>query len=317
MVSKAIQGLHHITLCTGTAQADVDFFVKVVGQRFVKRTLFYDGNVPIYHLYFSDELGTPGTVMTTFPVRRAGLKGRKGSGQFTAIAYSIPKGSGDFWRDHLRSNGVKMLPETERFGSKVIRAEHAGIEFEFIEDSADVRDPWKSEYVSDKYAVRGFHNWTVAVRDLEDMGHFLKDAWNFRHVASDGSYSRYEVDQGGAARIVDVHHTPDLRQGTWTLGEGTVHHGAFSVPDYDTQDRLKFEVEGMGFTDFSDRKHRGYFESIYVRTPGGPMFEATKSLGFTVDEPAETLGTDFKISPQFESQKAEILASMTDDRIVI
>src|SRR3546814_7195023 len=78
-----ISSLHHITICTGTAQGDIDFFVKVLGQRFVKRTLFYDGSIPIYHLYFADELGTPGTVMTTFPTRRTGLKGRKGSNQFT------------------------------------------------------------------------------------------------------------------------------------------------------------------------------------------------------------------------------------------
>src|SRR3546814_4474754 len=78
-----MSSLHHITICTGTAQGDIDFFVKVLGQRFVKRTLFYDGSIPIYHLYFADELGTPGTVMTTFPTRRTGLKGRKGSNQFT------------------------------------------------------------------------------------------------------------------------------------------------------------------------------------------------------------------------------------------
>src|SRR3546814_17164657 len=89
----------------------VDFFVKVIGQRFIKRTLFYDGRIPIYHLYFADEMGTPGTVMTTFPLRRTGLVGRKGSGQFTAVAYSIPAGSIDFWREHLGKNNIPITAE--------------------------------------------------------------------------------------------------------------------------------------------------------------------------------------------------------------
>src|SRR3546814_12902258 len=103
-----MSSLHHITICTGTAQGDIDFFVKVLGQRFVKRTLFYDGSIPIYHLYFADELGTPGTVMTTFPTRRTGLKGRKGSNQFTVCTYSIPKGSPE-WSSEERRVGKECV----------------------------------------------------------------------------------------------------------------------------------------------------------------------------------------------------------------
>ena len=117
MADNAIQSLHHITLCTGTAQGDVDFFVKVMGQRFIKRTLFYDGREPIYHLYFSDGEGTPGTVMTTFPTRRTGLKGRRGSGQFSTVAYSIPKGALEFWAEHLGKHGY-VASKSERFGER-------------------------------------------------------------------------------------------------------------------------------------------------------------------------------------------------------
>lgn len=311
MADNAVQRLHHITLSTGTAQADVDFFVKVVGQRFVKRTLFYDGATPIYHLYFSDGEGTPGTIMTTFPVRRAGLKGRRGSGQFTAVAYAIPKGAIEFWKEHLARHG-HAVSVSERFGDRVLRTSHAGIDFEFIEDAKDTRKPWKSEYVPENAAVLGFHNWTTTAREIEDMSGFMSNAWNFKRTAVDGQYHRFEVNGGGGGKRIDIFHDADLRQGTWTLGEGTVHHGAFEVPDYDTQDQLKFDVEGMGYTDFSDRKHRGYFESIYVRTPGGAMFEATKSLGFTVDEAPENLGTELKISPQFEAVREEMMRRLDD-----
>jgi hydroquinone 1,2-dioxygenase/2,6-dichloro-p-hydroquinone 1,2-dioxygenase/glyoxalase family protein len=310
MQETHIRGLHHITLCTSTAQGDIDFFVKVMGQRFIKQTLFYDGKIPIYHLYFTDAAGTPGTVMTTFPMRRTGLVGRKGSGQFTAIAYSVPKGALDFWREHFRKNGIRIEQESERFGEKYLRVVHAGIDFEVVEDPADFRKPWKSEYVPEQYAVRGFHNWTVTVREQEDMDTFMKSAWNFQLSMSDGKFSRYEVNGGGGGKRIDILHEPDLRQGTWTLAEGIVHHGAFDVPDYETQTRVKFDTEGMGFTDFSDRKNRGYFESIYVRTPGGAMFEATKSLGFTVDEDEDKLGSELMISPQFNVSHAELKAFM-------
>jgi hydroquinone 1,2-dioxygenase/2,6-dichloro-p-hydroquinone 1,2-dioxygenase/glyoxalase family protein len=320
-MSQRIQGLHHITLCTGTAQADVDFFVKVMGQRFVKRTLFYDGHEPIYHLYFADEVGTPGTVMTSFPMRWTGIKGRQGTGQFQTIAYSVPKGSIDaFWRQHLEDNQITVTGSDERFGQAYLSFLHpgCGIPFEVVEDSSDTRKPWKSPHVPEAHAVRGFHNWTASVGEMEDMDSFMRNAWSHERLGEDKGFTRYQVDGGGPAKYVDIVHEPDRRQGSWTLGEGIVHHGAFAVPDMDIQAAIKFDVEGMGFTDFSERKNRGYFESVYVRTPGGPMFEATHSLGFTNDETLEDLGKDFKLSPQFESQKGELVARMhAKDPIVV
>ncbi len=312
MRDEQILGLHHITLCTRSAQEDVDFFVKTLGQRFIKRTLFFDGSIPIYHLYFSDEAGTPGTVMTTFPMLRTGLNGRKGSGQFTAIAYSVPAGSLDFWREHLARNKVPVAGESERFGERYIRCVHAGIDFELVEDPADLRPAWKSEHVPHQYAVRGFHNWTAAVRELEDMEDFLKTAWRLRLTGSDGKFRRYEAAGGGPGKRIDIAHEPDMRQGTWTLGQGIVHHGAFDVADYDAQARVKFDIEGMGYTDFSDRKNRGYFESVYVRTPGGVMFEATKSLGFKMDEDEDSLGSELMIAPEIAARysRDEVLALM-------
>jgi hydroquinone 1,2-dioxygenase/2,6-dichloro-p-hydroquinone 1,2-dioxygenase/glyoxalase family protein len=317
-MSQRIQGLHHITICTGPAQGDVDFFVKVMGQRFIKRTLFYDGREPIYHLYFADELGTPGTVMTTFPMRRTGIKGRKGSGQFQVCSYSVPNDSLSFWRDRLQRHDIPVTETRERFGQKYLAFQHpdCGVDFEVVEVPDDSRAPWKSSYVPKEYAVRGFHSWTASVHELGDMESFLNEAWEFKKVGIDGIFHRYEVAGGGPARIIDLRHESDIRQGSWTLGEGTIHHGAFAVPDLETQAALKFDTEGMGFTDFSDRKNRGYFESIYVRTPGGVMFEATHSLGFTWDEDPKTLGTDFKVSPQIAGQKDELLARMNDPIVV-
>jgi catechol 2,3-dioxygenase-like lactoylglutathione lyase family enzyme len=314
-----VGGLHHITLCTGTAQGDVNFFVKVLGMNLVKRTLLYDGKEPVYHLYFSDAQGSPGNLTTCFPWRRTGRKARSGTGQISLTSYTVPSGSLDFWNEHLRKNQVRIVQKYERFGQKMLKMEHPdcpALHFELVEDAGDRRTPFDSKYVPARYAIRGFHSWTVSLRDAEDMHFFLSEGWNYRRQGSDGDFTRYAVSEGGAAQIVDLWLKPEEAPGNWSYGEGMVHHGAFAVPNLDVQDQVKLEVEGLGFTDCSDRKHRGYFQSVYVRTPAGALFEATHTIGFTVDEPADKLGQEFIISPQFADQKEELLRRLNDPIIL-
>lgn len=313
-MSDRIQGLHHITLCTSTAQSDVNFFVKTLGMTLVKRTLLYDGGQPIYHLYFGNERGDPGTLTTVFPFRQTGRKAKRGAGQISACSYSVPPGSIDFWQERLTKMKVPIIGRSERFGQPVLTFEHpeCGLHFELIEDSSDSRIPFKADDIPAQYAIRGFHSWTVQTRETDDMDIFMTEAWNYQKLGSEHEYTRYSIGTPGSANVVDIRHTPDAASGSWFYGEGMIHHGAFGVPDLDVQTQVKLEVEGMGLTDFSDRKHRGYFESIYVRTPGGALFEATHSLGFDVDEPADKLGREFIISPQFAHKKEELLRQMND-----
>jgi hydroquinone 1,2-dioxygenase/2,6-dichloro-p-hydroquinone 1,2-dioxygenase/glyoxalase family protein len=318
-MSDRIGSLHHITLCTGTAQGDANFFVKVLGMNLVKRTLLYDGKEPVYHLYFSDATGTPGNLTTCFPWRRTGRKARSGTGQIALCSYTVPAGSLEFWDEHLRRNKVKVVQRYERFGQKVLKMEHPdcpALHFELVEDSKDQRKPFNSKYVPEAYAIRGFHSWTVALRDLDDMHFFLNEGWNYNRVGQDGQFVRYAVDGGGAANMVDMWLQPDVAPGNWSYGEGMVHHGAFGVPSLEVQAQVKADVEGLGFTDCSDRKNRGYFESVYVRTPAGALFEATHTIGFTVDEPADKLGQEFIISPQFADQKEALLKRLNDPIIL-
>lgn len=308
-----LEGLHHITLTTGTAQGDVTFFVKTLGLRLVKRTLLYDGAEPIYHLYFGNGAGDPGTLTTTFPMRRLGRKGRVGAGQISAVSYSAPRASIDWWHDHLLRAGIPITPQ-ERFGQPLLSFAHldCGIGFEIVGSDRSAYEPWESPYVPKEHALRGFHSWTATVNDFADSDDFFRNAWSMRKVGSDGQYTRYEMGIGGDSRTVDLRVIPDLRQGTWSYAEGIVHHAAFGVPDIETQMALKFDVEGLGFTDFSERKHRGYFESIYVRTPGGMLFEASKTIGFLVDETPEELGRNVQVSPQFRDQVDSLVQRMND-----
>jgi hypothetical protein len=130
-------------------------------------------------------------------------------------------------------------------------------------------EPSMSSQTPPQYAIRGFHSSMVIARETEDMNIFMTEAWNYRKLGQDGDFIRYAVDGGCAAHIVDIRHQPDKVSGSWFYGERIVHHGAFVVPDLDMLKQVKLEVEGLGLTDFSDRKHREYSESIYVRKPGG------------------------------------------------
>ena len=151
-----------------------------------------------------------------------------------------------------------------------------------------------------------------ACGDTEDMEAFLQLGWTARRVADDGNAIRYEVGEGGPGARVDLFHEPDRPTGTWTFAEGAVHHGAFQVESFDVQNQVKDTLESLGFTDCSDVKDRGYFHSVYVRTPSGVLFETTvsKPEGFTIDEEPNRLGQEVMIAPQFESERAEILAQL-------
>jgi len=299
--SKAIRRHHHITLCTGTVQEDYDFHTKVLGLKSVKKTALYDGTVPIYHLYYANDMGDESTIITCFPMRQSGRVGRKGSGQISAISLSVPESSLGYWRQRLTDQGIDHHDD-ERFGEKIIAFQNpGGIDYEITGITDDDRKPYTGSGVPSEYGIRGTHGITVSVQNLETSHEFMDAAWNGQKKLEDDKNVRFEVGAGGSGTIVDFHIDPSLTQGTWTFGEGTVHHCAFQVDDLDVQTDVKAYIEGLGYTDVSDRKDRGYFESVYVRTPGGALFEATvsKPEGFLIDETYEKMGSEFQVPPVF------------------
>ncbi len=300
---------HHVTLCTGGAQEDYDFHTQLLGLKSVKKTALYDGTVPIYHLYYGNDVGEESTLVTSFPMRQSGRKGRRGSGQIRAIALSVPVSSLSFWQERLRSAGIEVKA-VERFGERTLRFAHpCGIEYELVGVADDARKPYSNGEVPADLAIRGVHGITVSVREMEQSAEFMEKGWSGTKRDHDGAYMRYELERGGTGRIVDFVVEPDLPQGSWTFGEGTVHHCAFQVDDLPAQTEIKAYLEGLGYTDVSDRKDRGYFESVYVRTPGGALFEATvsKKEGFMIDEPYESLGKEFQVPPVFADKKTWIM----------
>jgi glyoxalase family protein len=299
---SAITGLHHVTAITSDPQQNIDFYTGVLGLRLVKLTVNFD-DPESYHLYYGDELGRPGTIMTFFAwpgVPRA----RIGPPQVTATAFAIPSGASEYWEQTLASAGT-AVDAADRFGEKVLGFDDPdGLRIELIELKNPAGEPWKSQVPADK-AIRGFHSVTLSVTDAERTAPVLQDIMGFEMDASDENRTRYHApDSNGFANRVDIVADPATRAGG--LGAGVVHHVAFRVPDDESQTEWrKHLIAGrLNVTPVADRT---YFHSIYFREPGGILFEiATANPGFTFDQPAEALGAELMLPRWIEPRRDDL-----------
>jgi glyoxalase family protein len=307
----AIHGFHHVTSCVEGAQEDIEFCTGVLGGRLIKQTVLLDGEHGVYHLYYAHGDSLVGNVITSFPYKQRGIRGRRGTGQVKDFGLSIPTDSLGFWIDRLSRSGIAHSSVQGRFGERYVQLTHpAGIGFELVEDDRDERPPWSTEEIPAEYAIRGLRSVSLSLREVEDTGDLLQEL-GFRRVAADGPYTRFEVGDGGPSRTVDLLHEPDLPPGTWTYAAGTVHHVAFAVDGEDEQLEIKARLEALGYVDVSEIKNRNYFRSIYFRTPGGVLFEfATEGPGFAVDEPADQLGRSLLLPEWYEDRRDAILAEL-------
>src|SRR5690349_14309838 len=160
-----ILGLHHVTATVDDAQDDLDFCLGALGLRLVKKTVNFD-NHHVYHFYYGDERGTPGTIWTTFPYKGRGVRvGARGAGQVTATAFSVPAGSLDAWRARLHARGIASADVDRRFGGDALRfSDRSGLVFEPVASDRDERAPWAGSAVDEAIAIRGLHSVTLTVR---------------------------------------------------------------------------------------------------------------------------------------------------------
>jgi glyoxalase family protein len=310
-MKSLVQGVHHITLCPGGAQQDIDFFTQVLGQRLVKQTVLMDGNIPIYHFYYGNADADVGSIATCFPYSRK--PGRAGSGQLSCTSYTVPNGAIAFWQEHFNRHRAEHSGVQERFGSKYLRVRHpAGLLFEMIEESGDNRNPWTTTQIPRDAGTRGFFGAVLSVGDVREQESFFVDALGFQKVGVDGPYHRFEVPGTGAGRMVDLHVEPERAPGSWGFGSGTAHHIAFNVETDDALVKQKAVYEELGFTDASEIKDRFYFHSMYVRSPGGILVECTANVprGFFQDEAPDALGTTLLLPPWFEDQRTAIVSQL-------
>jgi glyoxalase family protein len=299
-VAAGIPGIHHVTCITGDVQNCVDFYVGVLGLRFVKKSINQD--LPdTYHIYFADYLGTPGTVMTffgwpTWPSRKTG------SGQVTTVSFAVPKTALDFWSNRLKKLGVDSRRVSRFATDAVVLRDADGIEIELVGEATDDRwKPWPDGPVDRDHAIRGFHSVTLSVAEAEATIDLLTKTMGFRQETADGNRTRFETGAGGPHSTVDVIESPEGPVGEESIG--TVHHVAWRTPDSAGQVAWRdlLMKAGRNVTPVIDR---WYFKSIYFREPGGVLFEiATDGPGFTVDETPEKLGTTLSLPPWFQVRR--------------
>jgi glyoxalase family protein len=299
-VPANLPGIHHVTCITGDVQRCVDFYVSVLGLRFIKKSINQD--MPdTYHIYFGDYVGSPGTAMTffgwpTWPKRRTGR------GQVTTVSFSVPPGSLDHWTSRLRKVGLPVR-STSRFGTDaIVIADPDGIELELVAQSSNQPwVPWPDSPVHPDHAIRGFHSVTMTVAEAAATANLLVNTMGFRKAAQEGRRARFETSQGGPHAILDVVESPEGQEGEESIG--TVHHVAWRAADaaHQAEWRQVLVTAGRNVTPVIDRY---YFKSIYYREPGGVLFEiATDGPGFTLDETVESLGSSLGLPPWFQVRR--------------
>lgn len=299
-----ILGLHHVTATVGTAQPDLDFYVGVLGLRLVKKTVNFD-NTQVYHLYYGNEVGMPGTLMTTFPYGGWGIpSGRHGHGQVRETRFAVPPGTASWWSDRLTDKGLSPEAATTAFGETAIAvSDPSGLDIRLVE-AADDRESWTDGGVSREHAITGIHSVAFPVTSAEPSVAFLEGVLGWTHGGTSEGTTRMLAGEGGAGRVIDVVAEPEGEAGV--NGLGTVHHVAMAVEDDATQLAYRDTLvrAGVPVTEVKDRQ---YFQSIYFREPGGILYEiATLPPGFAVDEEVSELGRALKLPPWEETHRDRI-----------
>lgn len=303
-----ILGLHHVTAIVGDVQENIDFYAGLLGLRLVKTTVNFD-DPQTYHLYFGDDLGRPGTLVTFFPWP-TGRWGSRGTGQISAFAFGIPEASLGYWERRIDGAGVRYGGPGARFGDQTLSFyDPAGLLVELIaQPGAEARDAWAQGPIPAEHAIRGLAGVALTVAQTEPTAALLAETLGFRYVGGEDARERYAIGEGASQALVDLISRPDVPYGSF--GVGTVHHVAWRVADDAAElDWRRALIErGLAVTPVRERK---YFRSIYFSEPGGVVFEiATAGPGFAVDESPEALGRQLMLPPWLEERRGQIAAAL-------
>ncbi|OBJ14819.1 glyoxalase [Mycobacterium colombiense] len=304
---------HHITMSVNGAQEDVDFHVKVLGLRLIKRTVLFDGTIPIYHLYYSNADGDPSAVLTTFPFGQAGIYGRRGTNQAREVLLAVPAGSLNYWSSRLHERAADVQDATVFHRRRVLFRHPCGIEYQLVEVDNDPRRGYGGNGVPEEYAIHGIYGVGVHVTGPDTAVEFAANHLGAREGVTEGDRFGLDAGKSGLGGAVELVVNRTDEPGTWTYGAGTIHHFAWNADTLENQNDLKLEIEGAGYTDMSELRDRKYFKSVYVRSPGGALFELAVTHnegGWDCDESPRELGKRFQLPEQFEARREEILGRL-------
>lgn len=294
------KGIHHITAISGHPQENMDFYGKVLGLRFIKKTVNFD-DPNTYHFYFGDDMANPGTIITFFPFAN-GRKGRIGDGQVGRTTYIIPKGSMEFWEKRLKEFAVEY-EKLERFSENYLSLNDThGLKIELVEREIKDENNWEVFGISKNEAIAGFAGVVLLSYFPEKTAEMLVDLFGYKEIKKEKDYIRLLSD-GDIGNVVDIKLSTS---GGGITSVGTVHHIALRTKD--DIEQLKFQdlLKDKGYA-VTEVRDRNYFKSIYFRDKGGILFEiATDGPGFTIDEDIDKLGRELKLPKQYERLRSKL-----------
>lgn len=302
-MEKLITGIHHITALASDAQKNIDFYAGILGVRLVKKTVNFDAS-EVYHFYYGNETGTPGSILTFFPYQ--GLtRGRHGKGMLNTTTFSVASSSMNYWLERLKKFGINHKQPIERFTSETVIyfEDHDGLGLELVFNDKDNRPGFTYGNIPHEHAIKGFYSAEIWLEGYERTAGLLTEQMDHVLIGEKGNRFRFAADDS-PGNYIDLLCSPDALRGLG--GSGTVHHIAFATPNAASQEevRKKISQRMLNPTPVLDRS---YFTSIYFREPGGVLFEvATSGPGFLIDEERTALGQDLKLPPQYEPSRDEI-----------
>lgn len=294
-----LEGIHHVTAITGNAPANVAFYTGVLGLRLVAKSVNQD-DPTVYHLFYSDEVGSAGADITFFEYPGA-PPGRAGGGMVHRVVWRVASPAAiDFWEDRLSAlDDAHVI----RAGDALQFSDPEGLRHELVVSDRDGALRARHPEIPAEHALRGFEGVRMYTLRPDHSARMLVELMGATELG-DGVFELRGERRGGTVAFDPVPEKRGLQ------GGGTVHHVALGTtaeqhPEWERWLRAS-GVQTSGIVD------RHYFHSIYYREPGGILYEiADDAPGFTVDGTVEELGTKIILPPWYEPQREQIEALLT------
>lgn len=305
-----LKGHHHISMITKNGQRNNEFYTKVLGLRRVMMTVNQD-SPDMYHLFFGDKTGAPGTELTFFEIPMAGLTHR-GTNSISRIGLLIPsKDSFSYWIERFTALNVKHEMVENYVGKEVLTFEdHEGLRFAmFSHHHAPLQDRWQAwegSNVPEEHRILGMGPIEITVREPKKTLGLLQAIFNYQVIEQQDHWTRIQTEGGIFSEIILYEQDGPVER----PGRGSVHHLALRAKDVEQLNQLDAAIRALGYHT-SGEVDRHYFQSVYFRDDNNILFElATDTPGFAKNGDYDNLGQTLDLPPKLEPHREQIVARL-------